>query len=69
MKATLTLTPFCTYLSATVQSFVLAGKSPADRCKDFFGRETPPMAQPKNTAKSTKQQPAGKGKPAPKKGK
>lgn len=31
------------------------------------------MAQPKNTAKSTakstKQQPAGKGKPAPKKGK
>jgi hypothetical protein len=31
--------------------------------------EIPPMAQPKNTAKSTKQQPAGKGQPAPKKGK
>jgi hypothetical protein len=35
----------------------------------FLRVEFPPMAQPKNTGKSTKQQPAGKGQPAPKKGK
>ncbi|WP_152099970.1 hypothetical protein [Lacipirellula parvula] len=59
------------YSPANRAALIRAGDDRLPDCRDYLRVEIPPMAQPKNTAKSTKQQPAGKGKPAaaPKKGK